>query len=79
MKSSRRNDRPSTAMTMRIPAGIVESRRMIALRRALRACRSLLESCADEGLHRDEARFDQDFAHKLATALKRRGVADEVI
>jgi predicted NAD/FAD-binding protein len=36
-------------------------------------------SYISEGLHRDEAQFDQYTARKLADALKRRGVAEKVL
>lgn len=64
---------------MRIPTAVVESLKAIAPMRGLGAYQTLLKSYVSEGLRRDEARFDQDSARKLAEALKRRGVADKVI
>lgn len=79
LKARLRNDRPSTTITMRIPSNVVESLKAVAPMRGFTAYQTLLKSYISEGLRRDEAQFDQHTAHKLAEALKRRGVAENVL
>ena len=47
--------------------------------RGFTAYQTLLKSYISEGLRRDEVRFDQHTARKLADVLKRRGVAEKVL
>ena len=79
LKARLKKDRPSTTITMRIPADVVESLKIIAPKRGFSGYQTLLKSYVSEGLRRDEARFDGDLARKLVDALKRRGVADKMI
>lgn len=72
-------DRPSTSITLRIPVDVVESMKAIAPLRGFSGYQTLLKSYISEGLRRDEAEFDAGALQKLAEALKRRGVADEVL
>jgi uncharacterized DUF497 family protein len=79
LKKRLKKDRPSTTITMRIPADIVESLKAVAPMRGFTAYQTLLKSYISEGLRRDEAQFDQHTARRLADALKRRGVAENVL
>src|SRR5258705_48606 len=79
LKKRLKKDRPSTTITMRIPADVVESLKTVAPMRGFTAYQTLLKSYISEGLRRDEAQFDQYTARKLAEALKRRGVAEKVL
>ena len=74
-----RKDRPNTTITMRIPIDVVNSLKAIAPTRGFSGYQMLLKSYIGEGLRRDEAEFDQYTARKLAEALKRRGVAENVL
>lgn len=74
-----RKDRPNTTITMRIPVDVVDSLKAIAPIRGFSGYQALLKSHISEGLRRDEAEFDQYTARKLADALKRRGVAEDVL
>lgn len=74
-----RKDRPNTTITMRIPVDVVESLKSIAPTRGFSGYQTLLKSYISEGLRRDEAEYDQYTARKLAEALKRRGVAEDVL
>ena len=74
-----KKDRPTTTITMRIPVDVVESLKAIAPTRGFTAYQTLLKSYISEGLRRDEAEFEQKTAHKLADALKRRGVPDSLL
>lgn len=79
LKTRLRKDRASTTITMRIPTDIVHSLKTVAPMRGFTAYQTLLKSYISEGLRRDEAQFDQYTARKLADALKRRGVAEQVL
>lgn len=79
LKKRLKKDRPSTTITMRIPFDVVESLKSIAPTKAFTGYHTLLKSYISDGLRRDEAQFDQILPHKLAEALKRRGVANRVL
>ena len=79
LKKRLKKDRPTTTITMRVPADVVESLKTIAPLRGLAGYQTLLKSYVSEGLRRDEAQFDQYTAQRLADALKRRGVAEGVL
>jgi hypothetical protein len=79
LKKRLKKDRPNTMITMRIPVDVVESLRAVAPIRGFTAYQTLLKSYISEGLRRDEAQLDQHSAHKLAEALKRRGIDGGVI
>jgi hypothetical protein len=74
-----KKDRPTTTITMRIPVDVVESLKEIAPMRGFNAYQTLLKSYISEGLRRDEAQFDQQTARRLAAALTRRGVPENVV
>lgn len=57
LKKRLKKDRPSTTITMRIPADVVESLKTVAPMRGFTACQTLLKSYISEGLRRDEAQF----------------------
>ncbi len=71
LKKRLKKDRPSTTITMRIPADVVESLKAVAPMRGFSAYQTLLKSYISEGLRRDEVQFDQNTARRLAQ-LKRR-------
>ncbi len=79
LKARLRKDRASTTITMRIPMDVVDSLKAVAPMRGFTAYQTLLKSYISEGLRRDEAQFDQYTARRLADALKRRGVAEQVL
>jgi hypothetical protein len=79
LKRRLKKDRPSTTITMRIPADVVESLKTVAPLRGFTAYQTLLKSYISEGLRRDEVQFDQYTARKLTDALKRRGVEERVL
>ena len=72
-------DRANTTITIRIPIDVVDSLKTIAPTRGFSGYQALLKSYISEGLRRDEAEFDQYTARKLAEALKRRGVSEDVL
>jgi hypothetical protein len=74
-----KKDRPSTTITMRIPVDVVESLKAVAPTRGFSGYQTLLKSYISEGLRRDEAEYDHYTARRLAEALKRRGVAEDVL
>ena len=58
LKMRLKKDRPSTTITMRVPADIVDSLRAVAPLRGFTAYQTLLKSYISEGLRRDEAQFN---------------------
>jgi len=58
LKMRLKKNRPSTTITMRIPADIVDSLRALAPMRGFTAYQTLLKSYISEGLRRDEAQFN---------------------
>jgi hypothetical protein len=70
LKKRLKKDRPSTTITMRIPADVVESLKAVAPMRGFTAYQTLLKSYIQ---------FDQYTARRLADALKRRGVTEKVL
>ena len=79
LKKRLKKGRADTTITMRIPEDVVESLKAVAPLRGFTAYQTLLKSYISEGLRRDEAQFDQYTARRLAEALKRRGVKQDVI
>ena len=72
-------DRPSTSITLRIPVDVVDSLKAIAPHKGYAGYQTLLKAYISEGLQRDEAMYASDAIHKLARALKKRGVSDRVL
>ncbi len=72
-------DRPMTSITLRIPVDVVESMKHIAPLRGFTGYQALLKSYLSDGLRRDEAQFADGPTARLIAALKKRGVADDVL
>lgn len=72
-------DRPMTSITLRIPVDVVESMKHIAPLKGFTGYQVLLKSYLSEGLRRDEAQFAEGPTARLIAALKKRGVADEIL
>jgi hypothetical protein len=79
LKSRLKKDRTMTSITLRIPVDVVESMKAIAPQRGFTGYQTLLKAYLSEGLRRDEAQFAVSSHTRLIDALKRRGVAAEVI
>lgn len=79
LKSRLSKDRPMTAITLRIPVDVVESMKTIAPKRGFSGYQTLLKLYLSDGLRRDEAQFIIDPTSRLIDALKRRGVAPNVL
>jgi hypothetical protein len=71
--------RPMTSITLRIPVDVVESMKTIAPQRGFSGYQTLLKAYLSEGLRRDEAQYVASPHARLIDALKRRGVAAELI
>jgi hypothetical protein len=74
-----KKDRPSTSITLRIPVDVVDALKAIAPQRGFSGYQTLLKAYLSEGLRRDEAQFGAPSQARLIEALKRQGVAAEVI
>jgi hypothetical protein len=79
LKFRLKKDRAMTSITLRIPVDVVESMKTIAPQRGFTGYQTLLKAYLSEGLRRDEAQFAVSSHTRLIDALKRRGVAAEVI
>ena len=79
IKTRLSKDRPMTSITLRIPVDVVDSMKSIALQRGFSGYQSLLKAYLSEGLRNDEVKFKFDPALRLMDALKKRGVALEVL
>ena len=72
-------NRPSTSITIRMPADVVESLKAIAPQKGFSGYQALLKFYISEGLRKDEATYLFGTTALLAKALERRGVKRDVI
>lgn len=72
-------DRKTTSITLRIPVDVVDSLKAIAPHKGYAGYQTLLKAYISEGLRRDEAVFADDGVERLARALKKRGVSDQLL
>ena len=79
LKKRLKKDRPSTTITMRIPADVVESLKAVAPKPLADVAFQQRLIGRESAHRRDEAQFDQYTARRLADALKRRGVTEKVL
>ena len=79
LKKRLAKDRPVTSITLRIPVDVVDSMKAIAPHKGYSGYQTLLKSYISEGLRRDEAIYNSDAVKRLARALKKRGVSDNVL
>lgn len=74
-----RKDRPMTTITLRIPIDVVEALKELAPKTGHSGYQALLKAYIGEGLRRDEAKHFFGPAERLADALRRRGVPDDLL
>lgn len=79
LKKRLARDRAVTSITLRIPVDVVESLKAIAPHKGFSGYQTLLKSYISEGLRRDEAIHASDTVERLARALKKHGVSDQVL
>ena len=79
LKTRLSKDRKMTTITLRIPVDIVESLKSIAPHKGLSGYQALLKSYVSEGMRRDEADLVFGAKSRLFAALRKHGVAEEVI
>jgi hypothetical protein len=79
LKTRLSKKRPMTSITLRIPADVVESLKIIAPHKGFSGYQALLKAYISEGLRRDEAVHIFGPAARLAEALKKRGVSAKLI
>jgi len=73
LKKRLQKGRPSTTITMRIPADVFESLKAVAPLRGFTAYETLLKSYISEGLRRDEAALDDGaFTRRAARQVLRK-------
>ena len=66
-------------VTLRMPADALDSLKLIAPMKGLNGYQALLKLYVSEGLRRDEAEYLFGHAARLAEALRKRGVPEDVI
>ncbi|MGI8561176.1 MAG: hypothetical protein ACR2J7_07030 [Luteimonas sp.] len=79
LKKRLTKDRAVTSITLRIPVDVVESLKALAPHKGFSGYQTLLKSYISEGLRRDEAIHASDTVERLARALKKHGVSDQVL
>lgn len=79
LKTRLQKDRAMTTITLRVPVDVVDSLKAIAPLKGMSGYQALLKAYVSEGLRRDEAAHVFGPAARLAEALRRRGVPEEVI
>jgi len=79
LKSRLTRERESTSITVRIPVDVVDSLKKIAPLRGFSGYQALLKAYISDGLRKDEAELVFGPTARLAEALAKRGVSEEVI
>lgn len=79
LKTRLAKDRPTTEVTLHLPADVVEELKALAPRKGFQSYETLLKAYISDGLRQDEARFATDHVTRLIEALKRRGVPAETL
>lgn len=72
-------DRPMTSITLRIPEDVVESLKELAPKTGHSGYQALMKAYIGEGLRRDEAKYFFGPAERLAEALRKRGVSQQIL
>ena len=72
-------DRPMTAISLRIPADVIEDLKEIAPSLGFSGYQSLIRAYIGEGLRRDQARLENSQVQAITESLRKHGIADEVI
>ena len=78
LKARLKKDRPMTSVTVRIPADVIESMKLIAPLRGFSGYQTLLKLYLSEGVRRDSALLEPT-VNRFVHALLARGVPSEVI
>lgn len=72
-------NRPMIAVTLRMPADLIEDLKRIAPLLGFSGYQPLIRSYVGQGLRDDLERLDNDTVSALVTSLKRHGVSEAVI
>jgi len=72
-------NRPMTAVTLRMPADVIDDLKRIAPLLGFSGYQPLIRSYVGQGLRHDLERLDNDTVSALVTRLKRHGVSETVI
>jgi hypothetical protein len=71
--------RPMTAISLRIPADIVEDLKGIAPSLGFSGYQPLIRAYIGQGLRKDQGRLENSHLQAITESLRKHGVADEVI
>ena len=72
-------NRPMTAVTLRMPADVIEDLKRVAPLLGFSGYQPLIRSYVGQGLRDDLERLDNDTVSALVTSLKRHGVSKAII
>ena len=72
-------NRPMTAVTLRMPADVIEDLKQIAPLLGFSGYQPLIRSYVGQGLRDDLERLNNDTVSALVTSLKRHGVSKAII
>jgi hypothetical protein len=72
-------NRPMTAITLRMPADVIEDLKQIAPLLGFSGYQPLIRSYVGQGLRDDLERLNNDTVSALVTSLKRHGVSKAII
>ena len=79
LKNRLKQDREMTTVTIRMPVDVVDSMKAIAPQKGFSGYQALLKAYVSAGLREDEAEYLYGPAHRMAEALRRRGVDPRLI
>lgn len=74
-----RKDRPMTAITLRVPQGVVDDLKTMAPVLGFSGYQPLIRAYVSEGMRRDEAKLYFNPAQRMAAVLKAKGVDAELV
>lgn len=74
-----RQDRPMTAISLRMPADVIDDLKEIAPSLGFSGYQSLMRAYIGQGLRRDQARLGNSQVQAITESLRKHGIADEVI
>jgi hypothetical protein len=72
-------DRPMIAISLRVPADVIDDLKEIAPSLGFSGYQSLIRAYIGQGLRRDQARLENSQVQAITDSLRKHGIADEVI
>lgn len=79
VKKRLQKDRPMTSITLRVPVDLVSDLKAMAPELGFSGYQPLLRSYVSEGMRRDEEKLYYTPTHRMAAALKAKGVDPKIV